>query len=108
LAKHYIYLGGAWREVYTDAAPPTALGTLGTKNPPIDADKNIYRDSTASDALVTSTWTQVKAFLKTYFDTLYSAGGGISKGTAFPGTAEEGDFIYRSDLNKLYKCKETY
>jgi hypothetical protein len=51
----------------------TALGVLGTKNPPIDADKAIYRDSTASDALVTSTWTQVKAFLKTYFDTVYAA-----------------------------------
>lgn len=52
----------------------TDLGTLGTKNPPIDADKAIYRDSTASDALVTSTWTQVKAFLKTYFDTVYLTG----------------------------------
>jgi len=50
----------------------TALGAVGTKDPPIDADKAIYRDSTASDALVTSTWTQVKAFLKTYFDTLYN------------------------------------
>ncbi len=50
----------------------TALGAVGTKNPPIDADKAIYRDSTASDALVTSTWTQIKAFLKTYFDTLYN------------------------------------
>ena len=50
-----------------------ALGAVGTKDPPIDADKAIYRDSTASDALVTSTWTQVKAFLKTYFDTLYVA-----------------------------------
>jgi hypothetical protein len=50
----------------------TALGALGTKNPPIDADKLIYRDSTSSDALVTSTWTQVKAFLKTYFDTVYA------------------------------------
>jgi len=53
----------------------TALGTLGTKNPPIDADKAIYRDSTASDGLVTSTWTQIKAFLKTYFDTLYQVVG---------------------------------
>ena len=44
----------------------TALGTLGTKNPLIDADKVIYRDSTNSDALVTSTWTQVKAFLKAW------------------------------------------
>jgi len=50
----------------------TALGAVGTKNPPIDADKALYRDSTASDALVTSTWTQIKAFLKTYFDTLYN------------------------------------
>lgn len=49
----------------------TALGVLGVKNPPIDADKAIYRDSAAADALVTSTWTQIKAFLKTYFDTLY-------------------------------------
>lgn len=57
----------------------TALGTLGTKNPPIDADKAIYRDSTASDGLVTSTWTQVKAFLKAYFDTLY---GGIGSAHA--------------------------
>lgn len=50
----------------------TALGVVGTKNPPIDADKSIYRDSTASDVLVTSTWAQIKAFLKTYFDTLYA------------------------------------
>ena len=49
----------------------TALGLLGTKNPPIDADLVIQRDSTAAFALVTSTWTQIKAFLKTYFDGLY-------------------------------------
>ena len=53
----------------------TALGVVGIKNPPIDADKALYRDSTAGDALVTSTWTQVKAFLKTYFDTIYGAIG---------------------------------
>jgi len=41
----------------------TNLGALGTKNPPIDADKVIYRDSTASDALVTSTFAQLKIFL---------------------------------------------
>jgi len=53
----------------------TALGALGTKNPPIDADKPIYRNSEASDSLVTSTWTQIKAFFKTYFDTIYSVLG---------------------------------
>ncbi len=51
----------------------TSLGAVGTKNPPIDADKAVYRDSAAGDALVTSTWTQIKSFLKTYFDTLYAA-----------------------------------
>ena len=56
----------------------TGLGALGTKNPPIDADKAIYRDSTASDALVTSTWTQIKAFLKTYFDGIYQAALGFT------------------------------
>ncbi len=49
----------------------TTLGAVGAKNPPIDADLAIYRDSTASNVLVTSTWTQVKSFFKTYFDTLY-------------------------------------
>jgi len=48
------------------------LGVLGIKNPPIDADKALYRDSAASDAIVTSTWAQIKAFLKTYFDTIYN------------------------------------
>jgi len=55
------------------AGTDTALGAVGTKNPPIDADKVLYRDSGASDALVTSTWTQVKAFFKTYYDTIYAA-----------------------------------
>lgn len=53
------------------AGTDTALGTVGTKNPPIDADLAIYRDSTSTNALVTSTWAQVKAFLKTYFDSSY-------------------------------------
>ena len=49
----------------------TALGTLATKNPPVDADLVIQRDSASSWALVTSTWTQVKAFLKTYFEATF-------------------------------------
>ncbi|TIP83833.1 MAG: hypothetical protein E5X58_37065 [Mesorhizobium sp.] len=40
---------------------------------PIDADRVWSGDSTASNVPVYSTWTQVKAFLKTYFDTLYQA-----------------------------------
>lgn len=41
----------------------TALGTLGTKNPPIDADKIVFRNSASSDALVTMTIAQFKTFL---------------------------------------------
>jgi len=52
----------------------TALGTVGTKNPPVDADKVVYRNSESSDVLVTATWTQVKAFLKAYFDGVYKTG----------------------------------
>ena len=49
----------------------TNLGAVGTKATPVDADKVVQRDSANSDALATSTWTQIKAFLKTYFDTKY-------------------------------------
>ncbi len=78
------------------AGTDTALGAVGTKNPPIDADKALYRDSTVSDALVTSTWTQVKAFLKTYFDSLYvivsgalgtPSSGVLTNCTNYPGLA---------------------
>jgi hypothetical protein len=65
-------LGAASHTQGTD----TSLGAVGTKNPPIDADKALYRDSTAGDALVTSTWTQIKAFLKAYFDGIYGAASG--------------------------------
>ena len=64
-----------WIAVAGKYRTSTIMNTLATKNPPIDADKVIYRDSTASDVLVTSTWTQIKAFLKTYFDTLYGTLG---------------------------------
>lgn len=83
----------------------TDLGALNAKNPPIDADKVVYRDSTASDALVTSTWTQVKAFLKTYFDTLYNKYVHPNHSGDVTSTADgaqvivnmAGKYIYRAD-----------
>ena len=42
-----------------DQNTDTNLGAVDTKNPPIDADKALYRDSTDTDALVTSTWAQI-------------------------------------------------
>jgi|GEM_PF-2656428 len=85
----------------------TILNTLTAKNPPIDADKVVYRDSTSLDALVTSTWTQVKAFLKTYFDTLYGALGSahtrlhsITDALDHSSTATSGQML-KADANGL-------
>ncbi|MBE3139786.1 MAG: hypothetical protein IMZ53_04285, partial [Thermoplasmata archaeon] len=64
--------------ITAQSIPITTLGVLSAKNPPIDADKVIYRDSVATDSLVTSTWVQIKDFLKTYFDSLYDVLGTVS------------------------------
>ena len=69
----------------------TIMNTLTTKNPPLDADLAIYRDSVgATWNLVTSTWTQIKAFLKTYFDTQYLlTTGGVITGPITLSTVED-------------------
>jgi hypothetical protein len=43
-----------------------------TKNPPIDADTVGYVDTEDANVLKKLTWANIKAFLKTYFDTLYA------------------------------------
>lgn len=55
----------------TDAGNVTPVLNATSKNPPIDADRVYQGDSTNSFSVFYSTWTQVKAFLKTYFDTIY-------------------------------------
>jgi len=71
--------GKTFAEVASDISSSiTALGAVGTKATPVNADKVLQRNSAASDALVTSTWTQIKAFLKTYWDTLYEALGAVA------------------------------
>lgn len=53
---------------------------------PLDADEVPSLDSSASFALIRTTWTNIKAFLKTYFDTLYFIVGGKAGGqTAYGG-----------------------
>jgi hypothetical protein len=51
----------------------TNIANLTAKNPPIDADSVVLVDSAASSVFKRVTYTNVKAFLKTYFDTLYGA-----------------------------------
>ncbi len=53
----------------------TSIHGVADKNPPIDADKVPLIDTAASNVLKTSTWTNIKAFLKTYFDTVYTLAG---------------------------------
>jgi hypothetical protein len=47
------------------------LNTLTAKTTPVDADLTLIGDSASSFANKKSTFTNIKAFLKTYFDTLY-------------------------------------
>lgn len=47
------------------------LPTIASKATPIDADGVLIRDSAASNVTKQTTWANIKATLKTYFDTLY-------------------------------------
>jgi len=84
------YVTDAEKAALHAAGSDTALGTLGTKATPIDADKVVQRNSASSDALVTSTWTQIKAFLKTYFDGIYAESGVNSDITSMTGLDDDG------------------
>ncbi|TXH52153.1 MAG: collagen-like protein [Desulfurellales bacterium] len=48
-----------------------AITALAAKTTPVDADSALIKDSEASDAPKWVTFTNLKAFFKTYFDTLY-------------------------------------
>jgi len=51
------------------------ISAITTKTTPVDADVAIIEDSAASNAKKKLSWASVKATLKTYFDSLYSALG---------------------------------
>lgn len=56
-----------------DGADPTGatMAAATAKTTPVDADTFAMSDSVASNALKKITWANIKATLKTYFDTLY-------------------------------------
>jgi len=56
----------------TGASIATLHHAASAKSALVDADEITGQDSAASFGLIRSTWTNVKAFLKTYFDGLYA------------------------------------
>lgn len=66
----------------TPAETATTIGALingaGAKATPIDADLVGFVNTEAANILVHATWTNIKAFLKTYFDSIYLAVGGAA------------------------------
>lgn len=57
------------------------LASLTAKTTPVNADGVPIMDSAASNVMKFLSFTNMKAFLKTYFDTLYPSGSGTSSGT---------------------------
>lgn len=57
----------------SDAAPKFDIANLTAKTTPVDADVLAIADSEAANALKGLTVANLKAVMKTYFDTLYAA-----------------------------------
>lgn len=66
----------------------TVIASLTAKSTPVDADFFGLSDSAASDALKKLAWTDVKATLKTYFDTLYVAAVKTLNSNALTGSGD--------------------
>ncbi|MBW3099238.1 hypothetical protein KY465_18305, partial [Pseudohoeflea sp. DP4N28-3] len=70
----------------TATALAPAIYAATAKATPVDADTVGITDSAASNALKKVTWANIKATLKTYFDTLYHIAGGTDVPVADGGT----------------------
>jgi hypothetical protein len=70
----------AWNSLAYDGGADVAVDTAASasKTTPVDADLIPLVDSEASNVLKKLTWSNLKATLKTYFDTLYQAAGTLA------------------------------
>lgn len=64
-----------WQAIAAKLALGTWISGATAKATPVDGDTVPLADSAASNVLKSVTWANVKATLKTYFDTLYQAAG---------------------------------
>jgi hypothetical protein len=74
----HIVQGANSRKVTTSRVLSEVTHAATGKTTPIDADELAVVDTAASDVLKKLLWSNVKATLKTYFDTLYAAAGGAA------------------------------
>lgn len=77
-ASNTVYLTA--KAIY-DWITTVLLGSLTAKTTPVNVDGVPIMDSEDSNVMKFLSFTNLKAFLKTYFDTLYPSGSGTSTGT---------------------------
>jgi hypothetical protein len=70
-----------WQAIAAKLTLGTWVSAADGKATPVDADSLPLSDSAAGNVLKKLTWANLKATLKTYFDTLYPSGSGTSSGT---------------------------
>jgi hypothetical protein len=75
----------------------SAIHGATTKTTPVDADTMPLIDSAASNVLKKVTWANIKATLKTYFDTLYALAGHVHSAA----TTSVAGFLSAADKTKL-------
>lgn len=75
----------------------TNISTLTSKTTPVDADSAVIVDSAASNFFKRTTYTNIKAFLKTYFDTLYDLTGAAITALATKTTPLDADAVVITD-----------
>lgn len=102
----------AFLKTYFDTQYPaettTTVGTLingaTAKATPIDADLVGFADTQASNVIKKATWAEIKAFLKTYFDTVY----GTAAYAAFSPTAVFSGGTAATVSAEVYRQKTIY